>query len=260
MHELGKTSLLTAKLLGDVVVVLGVALVALGLAASTLRRQTGDRTPAERRRLLVAPAVALVVGATLVIGYAVNSYLYVTTDNAQTDSDRYQIVAPADGVVVGWQAPAGRRLHGHQVVGHIEMLGSFGRPRKILRAPSDGTVVVANVVDGAYVTRGTRLAEAFTSDELYVTARIRESDVDGVRLGSPVDVTVDAAPGQTFTGYVTEINGATAATVTGRLPDNGTANFARPEQLIPVRIAIGRPDPALNLVPGLNTTVRIHRR
>jgi ABC transporter DrrB family efflux protein len=260
MHKLGETSLITGELIGDVLVVLAVAFVALALAASTLRRRAGDRTRTEHRRLMLLPATAVVALATVGVSYGINHLFYVSTDDARIDGDRYQIVAPVDGVVVGWRAGAGSTLRQHQVIGRIEMTSGFGRSQWVMRAPTNGTVARAKAPEGMYVTAGTELATVYEADDRYVTARIDETDRSDVRLGQTVDVTFDGAPGKTFTGFVVEIQDSTAGQFSTRDPQNTTVKFARPMQVIPVKMALfdwGNPD--LNLVPGMNATVKIHK-
>ena len=50
----------------------------------------------------------------------------------------------------------------------------------VIRAPADGVVAVDNGVEGAYVTAGTQLAVAYDGSQIYVTARVDETE--NVRL------------------------------------------------------------------------------
>ena len=70
---------------------------------------------------------------------------------------------------------------------------------------------------------------------------IDELDIPSVQQGQKVQITVDALPGQTFTGYVDKINinGVTA---------NGVTNY-------PVTVMVEDPDPAL--LPGMNVSADI---
>lgn len=260
MHKLGETSLVSGELIGDVLVVVTVTIAALALAASTLRRRAGDRTRLERKRLMLIPAAAALALATVGASYGFTHFFYVYTDDAQVDGDRFSIVAPTDGFVVNWKADQGSTLRRHEVVGRVEMSSAFGRAQRVMRAPSDGTVVQQRAPEGSYVRAGTELATLYQANDRYVTARIDETDRDDVRPGSLVDVTIDGAPGETFTGSVVDIRGATDAPFDKGDPQNSTVNFWRPVQVIPVKIAIfdwGNPN--LNLVPGMNAEVKIHK-
>jgi hypothetical protein len=95
LGEVGRTTLLTDKLLRDTGVVIGAAIIALALAASTLRRRTGPLKRTTRRVLLVVPLVLVVTGGALPAGYVRQAHSYVWTDNAQIDGDKIPVTAPS---------------------------------------------------------------------------------------------------------------------------------------------------------------------
>lgn len=257
LDEVGSTSLVSAEYLGDMCAVLGAALLALVLAATTLRRRTGDRTEAQSRRLRAIPLTIIVVGGAFLVGYLLDTSRYVTTDNAAVDGDQIPIIAPVSGTLVDWNATLGATVHDDQVVGRLQLPGT-GAPRRTLRAPGEGTVVVDDGVDGSFVTAGTRLGVAYDLAGAYVTARIDESDRDGVALGRQVDVYLDSAPDRPLVGYVQEIQPSTASTFDKHAPDNSMSSFDRYDQVIPVKIVV--PDrQGVSFIPGLNVTVKIHK-
>ena len=57
---------------------------------------------------------------------------------------------------------------------------------------------------------GTALAVAYDFSKIYVTARVDETDINDVRPGQQVDITVDAFSGVTLTGTVRGIQGGAA--------------------------------------------------
>jgi ABC-2 type transport system permease protein len=259
LAEVGRTSLVTATLVGDVAVMVGTSAVALALAASTLRRCQGPLRAGPRRAVASVAVVACLAVAVVAVVHAVDAGRYVHTDNAQVDGDRIPVVAPVSGRLVGWRAPLGTALRRDEVVGSIEIQGDPRRGRRPVRSPGDGTVARATATDGGFVTAGTGLAVAYDLAAVYVTARVDETDVGDVHLGRAVDVLVDAYPGTPLTGYVGEIRGAAAATLdpSGQ-PDNATGVYQRLAQVIPVTVEI--PDRrGLTLLPGMNATVKIHK-
>lgn len=149
LGEVGKTSLVTGKLLRDTGIMTGTAIIALALAASTLRRRTGALRRSTRRALLVIPLVALLAGGALVASYLLQARSYVYTDNAQIDGDKLPIIAPAGGTLIGWRATQGSTLRKDETIGRIQIRDSFGQPQKIIRAPADGTVALDNGIEGA---------------------------------------------------------------------------------------------------------------
>ncbi|MCE3554194.1 efflux RND transporter periplasmic adaptor subunit [Pseudonocardia sp. RS11V-5] len=216
-----------------------------------MRRQT-------RVSLLVIAVVAVVVAAVLVVVYVVEGGRYVTTDNAQVDGDKISVNAPAGGTLVDWTAHQGSQLLKNHTVGRIRIQGGFVQPQQAIRAPGDATVVVDNGVEGAFVAAGTELAMAYDFSRIYVTARVDETDIDDVHIGQPVDIAVDAFPGVDLHGSVQEVQGGAAGVFSPFPQSNTSGNFQKVTQVIPVRIGI-EDTKNLQLVPGMNVTVKIHK-
>ncbi|HET9117804.1 MAG TPA: ABC transporter permease [Pseudonocardiaceae bacterium] len=258
LGEVGRTSLVTSKLLRDTGIMIGAAIIALALAASTLRRRTGPLPRSTRWALLVIPLVALLAGGVLVPVYVLQARRYVCTDNAQIDGDKIPITAPVSGTLIGWHATQGSTLRKDQSIGRIEIRKSFGQPQKVIRAPADGTVALDDGIEGAHVTAGTQLAVAYDLSAIFVTAQIDDTAIRDVHPGQQVDISVDAYPDITLTGFVREIQGSSAGVFALVPQDNTTGRFQKLTQWIPVKITIAAPE-NLTLVPGMNVTVRIHK-
>jgi ABC-2 type transport system permease protein len=258
MQEVGSTSLLTTTFLVDSAVVVGSALLALVLGATTLRRTTGDLDPARRRRRLAVPVVVLAVAGGFALAGAVDASRYVSTDEATVEGEQIPIVAPAAGTLLTWEATRGSTVRANEPIGRIELSGGAVRPRKVLRAPAAGTVVADAGVEGAFVAAGTRLAVLYDLSAIYVTARVDETDLRDVRVGSAVQIVADAAPGRTLTGWVREIPTGTADVLAGTPREDTTGVYDRRTRTVPVRVALAA-HPDVLLVPGMNVTVRIPR-
>ncbi|MGQ0719638.1 MAG: efflux RND transporter periplasmic adaptor subunit [Pseudonocardiales bacterium] len=203
--------------------------------------------------------MALLAVGGFATSYFLNARNFVSTDNAQIDGNKIVVNAPATGILIDWRATEGTVVNKDQVVGRVEIQGGFAQPRMSIRAPADGTVAVDNVVQGAFVTAGTQLAVAYDFDKIFVTARVDETDIKDVRLGQQVDMTVDAFSNAELTGHVREIQGGAAGEFSLFPQANASGNFQKVTQVIPVRIAIADPK-GLDLVPGMNVTVHIHKR
>jgi ABC transporter DrrB family efflux protein len=258
LGEVGRTSLITGKLLRDTGIMIGTTIIALTLAASTLRRRTGALRLSTRRALLVSPLAALLVGGVLVASYVLQARRYICTDNAQIDGDKIPIIAPVDGTLIGWRAVQGSTLRKDQTIGRIQIRDSFGQPQRVIRAPADGTVALDNENEGALVTAGTQLAVAYDLSAIFVTARVDDTAIGDVHLGQQVDITADAYPDIALTGYVRGIQGSSAGVFSLVPQDNTTGQFQKLTQVIPVKIIIVDPK-NLTLVPGMNVTVKIHK-
>ncbi len=78
--------------------------------------------------------------------------------------------------------------------------------RATLTAPFAGTVTAVNVKGGDVVAAGQSACVLATLDQLQArTTDLTELDVARVAVGQPATVTVDALPGEEFTGKVSEI-------------------------------------------------------
>lgn len=213
-----------------------------------------------RRAALAIGLVAALVGA----GGGVHAYLseadaFVSTDNAQVDGTQISINAPATGTLVGWHATLGAAVRRHMVVGRIKLQGGFVQPQMIILAPGDGVVSVDNGTEGSYVTTGTPLAIAYDPAGIYVTARVSESDIHGVTVGAPVEITVDALPGTVFDGAVMDVQGGAAGVFSPLVQSNTSGTFLKVAQYIAVRISLGDTHGRV-LTPGMNAAVKITRR
>jgi multidrug resistance efflux pump len=211
-----------------------------------------------RISLIVIGIVAVITAIVLVAVYVIAAGRYVSTDNAQIDGDRIVVNAPGSGTLVDWQATQGRVLKKDQIVGRIRIQGGFVQPQQAIRSPGTATVVVDNGVEGAFVPAGTQLAVAYDFSKIFVTARVDETDIDDVRTGQAVDISVDAFPGVDFTGTVRDVQGGAAGIFSAFPQSNTSGNFQKVTQVIPVKIGI-TDTKGLALVPGMNVTVSIHK-
>jgi ABC-2 type transport system permease protein len=258
LQEVGRTAVVTPELLGDLVVMIGVTVLALALAAGTLRRRAGGLPRNTGRTVAAVLATALALGAFFAAAYWAAGRDVVSTDDARIDGDRITLLAPASGVLVGWQGSEGSLLRRGQIVGRIRSTTSSGHILSVLRAPADGTIARADVTEGGLVAEGATLAVAFDPSAVYVTALVEETDVAGILSGQRVVMDADALPGVTLFGRVRDVGAATDAQSSATPTDNLTGVFQRVTQRVPVRIWITGPVPEI-LVPGMSVTVHIHR-
>ena len=74
--------------------------------------------------------------------------------------------------------------------------------------------------------------------DVWVTANFKETQLDKLRVGQSVQLTVDAYNGAAIEGVVQSISAATGARFTLLPPDNASGNFTKVVQRVPVRIRI----------------------
>jgi membrane fusion protein (multidrug efflux system) len=131
----------------------------------------------------------------------------------------------------------------------------------VLRAPFDGVVGNRSARVGQYARTGQQLMVVVPVEQAYLVANFKETQVAGMRVGMPVEVTLDAFPAAPLRGRITSFSPASGSRFSVIPPENATGNFTRVVQRLPVRIAIDRPLPeGVRLVPGLSARVRVDLR
>lgn len=130
-----------------------------------------------------------------------------------------------------------------------------------LAAPIAGRVASRSVRVGQFVQPGMRLMTLVPSQDIYVVANFKETQVGLMRPGQPARITVDALPGVDFTGQVVSVTPGTGANFSLIPPQNATGNFTKIVQRVPVRIRIDAGSEARKvLVPGLSLEVEVDTR
>lgn len=123
-------------------------------------------------------------------------------------------------------------------------------------AQEDGQVTRLTAREGQMVQPGQPLAE-LVPDATYVVANFKETQVGGMKAGQPVEIEVDAYPGQKLHGKVESIAGGTGSRFSLMPPDNASGNFVKVVQRVPVRIAWVDPPKDVALRPGLSADVTV---
>jgi HlyD family secretion protein len=76
----------------------------------------------------------------------------------------------------------------------------------VIRAPFAGVVAKKYTEAGELLLPGKQIVTIVNPDKIYVLATIDEVDVGRLRLGQPVGITVDAFPGEKFSGTIKRIS------------------------------------------------------
>jgi membrane fusion protein (multidrug efflux system) len=129
--------------------------------------------------------------------------------------------------------------------------------RTTIVAPVDGYATSISAATGSYAQPG-QVLMMFVPREVWVKANFKETQLDLMRPGQPVEIEIDAYPDKTFHGHVDSIQ-AGSGTAFSLLPaENATGNFVKVVQRVPVKIVFDDP-PDVYLGPGLSVvpTVRV---
>jgi len=101
---------------------------------------------------------------------------------------------------------------------------------------------------------------AVVEDNVWILANVKETQLERIRVGQPVEIKIDALPHYRFTGRVDSLQPGTGSNFALLPPDNATGNFIKIVQRVPVKILF---DPESikavrdKIVPGLSTAPSI---
>jgi membrane fusion protein (multidrug efflux system) len=105
-----------------------------------------------------------------------------------------------------------------------------------ITAPASGYVTRKSVQIGNQVQTGQPLMAIVDLDNLYVVANYKETDLEFIRPGQEVRMTIDSFPGKKFKGKVDSIMAGTGASFSLFPAENATGNYVKVVQRIPVKI------------------------
>jgi len=127
-------------------------------------------------------------------------------------------------------------------------------------APDDGIVTKKAIEEGQLVQTGTPLMAISESDEVWVVANFKETQLENMQVGQAVDVKVDAFPSETFHGKVESFQPGTGSRFSLLPAENATGNYVKVVQRVPVKIVFDEtPDKIKRLAPGMSVepTVKV---
>jgi membrane fusion protein, multidrug efflux system len=129
----------------------------------------------------------------------------------------------------------------------------------VVRAPVSGVVGNRQVRSGRLVASGGSLLDLVPVADVWVVANFKETQLEHIRPGQRVRVTVDGYPSQALEGVVDSFAPGSGSAFSLLPTDNATGNFVRVVQRVPVKIRFVRNPLPGRLVPGLSARVEINR-
>ncbi|MDX0423919.1 HlyD family secretion protein [Sinorhizobium medicae] len=108
----------------------------------------------------------------------------------------------------------------------------------VLKAPYDGVIGNVAVQVGDLVSAGQRLAALVPTDQLYIDANFKETQIAHLVPGSKVEIHVDAYEDRPIEGTVASISPASGSVFSLLPAENATGNFTKVIQRVPVRITL----------------------
>ena len=118
-------------------------------------------------------------------------------------------------------------------------------------ADQPGRVVNLSGAVGQYAQAGTNLT-MFVPDEIWVVANYKETQLDRMRPGQPVDIEIDAYPERHFRGHLDSVQPGSGPAFSLLPPENATGNYVKIVQRVPVKLILDNPPTDVSLGPGMS--------
>ncbi|HWA63586.1 MAG TPA: HlyD family secretion protein [Caulobacteraceae bacterium] len=130
----------------------------------------------------------------------------------------------------------------------------------VVIAPQDGIVTrVDQLQVGAYVNASQTLFWLL-SGEPWIEANFKESQLAKMRVGQPASIHIDAYGDEAIRGHVASFSPGTGAAFSVLPAQNGTGNWVKVVQRLPVRIAFDKTPPEMAGRAGLSAKVTVDVR
>lgn len=195
----------------------------------------------------------------------------VVTESSM-DSDRYSLALAQAGVtkaeaavevarqkvatILGTRASLQAAVAGAESAVHLAEIDL--RNTRIV-APRDGHVGEVGARIGQYVAAGSQLT-TLVPDDVWVVANFKETQLNGLEPGQPVDFTVDALGGAALKGHIERFSPATGSEFSVIKTDNATGNFTKIAQRVATRIRVDAgQDLTQRLAPGMSVVVKVDK-
>ena len=215
-------------------------------ASAEAKAASIDAARAGRERERVASLVAAGVSSSRQLDVANAAY-----EGAIAHVRSLELRADAERAAVGDDAPVRQAeaalAEAELALAHTE-----------LRAPFDAFVGRKNVEPGAVVQPGQPLLSLTRTDESWVIANFKETQVGRMHVGDRVQITIDAFPDRIWQGHVASFSPATGAKYALIPPEPAAGNFTKVVQRVPVKITLDEAPDAPDLAVGLSALVEVH--
>ena len=106
----------------------------------------------------------------------------------------------------------------------------------VVVAPCDGQLGRRALEEGQFINAGQTITYIIPETQKWVIANYKETQIENLKEGQKLTISVDAVSDKEFEGVITAISGATGSKYSLVPTDNSAGNFVKIQQRIPVRI------------------------
>lgn len=121
--------------------------------------------------------------------------------------------------------------------------------RTKITAPSDGVISYSKINVGHYASVGSKIMTFIDSDYFWIEASYRENNLGHIKKDDPVDIVLDSAPGEIYTGKIISVGYGVSfdKSVVGELPtpEKSTGWMRKAQQFTVIIKFDNKPDGSL---------------
>lgn len=128
----------------------------------------------------------------------------------------------------------------------------------VITSPYNGYTGRKTILEGQQVQAGQPLVSVVNTNDKWVIANFKETQVHGMYVGQPVQIEADAIPGKIFQGKIEAISASTGSKFSLLPADNSTGNFVKIIQRVPVKIIFNEHH-VEELKAGMNVKIRVKK-
>lgn len=220
-------------------------------------------------------SVILVLG---IIGLGAGGYFYYEstyyfkTNNASVSANMVNVMPLMVGTISNWDVKEGDEVKQGQTLGKqdisslinsnainqsaLENSANSILSKAEIKSPIDGKIVQSNIIKGVTVAPGNTVAIVADTSNMFIKAKVEETNIFKIKAGERVSIKIDAYPGKNFTGYVESIGAATQNAFSQYSSLNTSGTYSKVTQLISVKITLIN-DENLPMLIGMNANVKI---
>jgi membrane fusion protein (multidrug efflux system) len=128
----------------------------------------------------------------------------------------------------------------------------------VVRAPMDAIVTNVSALQvGQYLQAAQAAFSLVGTDDVWIEANPKETDLTYMKPGDPATVTVDAYPDREWSAELVSLSPATGAEFSVLPAQNASGNWVKVVQRVPVRLKVNLPEGAPPLRSGMSADVEI---
>lgn len=133
----------------------------------------------------------------------------------------------------------------------------YNLSKTIVHAPMSGRLANYAIEPGQPVNANQTLFSMVATQQLWVDANFKETEIASIQLGAPAEIFSDMYATHPFKGRVASVAAGAGTAFSLLPPQNATGNWVKVTQRVPVRITFDDTDTAQFLPIGTSTTTRI---